>query len=135
VTGRIPRKERNRTTYTVYIKKAEQFFSAMESSLVKKQFDSTALEGIHCIISTIDALLIYRGSIVSASAKHEDAVKLLTEIWDLEDVNEAAKHAFRVLKLKTDVEYTDYQVTEKQAQELHKHTQRFFVWAKTKLPK
>jgi len=134
VTGKIPRKARSKFTYIIYIKKAEQFFKSMESSLAKNQYDSAALEGIHCVISALDALLIQKSGIVSASSRHEDAVKLLTEIWNTEDVKEASKHAASVINMKTAVEYTDLQVNQKQAVELQKHTQRFLTWAKNKLP-
>lgn len=133
MVGKIPRKTRDKSSFRNYLKKAEQFVNTMNDCMIKKQYDSAALNGIHAIISSIDALLVFRAGVVSSSQNHEDAVKLLLEIVIDTETKSYTKHALAVIKLKTTVEYFDSLTTEKQADEIIKHTTRFFEWAKLKL--
>jgi hypothetical protein len=60
----------------------------MDLCLKEEKYDSAALNGIHAVISSIDALLVFKGGVVSSSMRHEDAVKLLKEIWNRKDIGE-----------------------------------------------
>jgi len=93
--------------------------------LEEKNYDAAALNGVHAVISAIDAVLVFKGGVVSASLNHEDAVKLLAEIVNEEDTVNQSRHAFAVLKMKTKIEYTDDRITENQALEIEKQTDRF----------
>ena len=134
MVSKIPRKLRNKGSFGVYVKKADEYLKSMKDCKAKQMYDSAALSAIHSVISTIDAMLIYKGGIVSASIRHEDAITLLKELWDGKDVSENAAHALKVIVLKAAVEYTDYLVSEKQVEILSKHAERFVAWSKTKLP-
>lgn len=134
MVGKILRKTREKSTYTNYLRKAEEFLKTMKDSVLQKNYDSTALNGIHAVISSIDAILVFRFGVVNASQNHEDAVKLLIELVSDEETKNQAKHALAVIKQKNIVEYLDTLTTENQAREIVKHTDRFFNWIKSKLP-
>ena len=101
MTGKIPRKNKDKNVYLLYRGKAENFAEAMTACLKEKNYDASALNGVHAIISIIDALLVFRGGVISASENHEDSVRLLKDILNEEDTAQYSKHAIFVLKMKT----------------------------------
>ena len=132
--GKIPRKDRERSSYINYLKKAEEFIETMDDCIIKENYDSAALNGIHAVISLIDALLIFNQGVVSASQNHEDAIRLLVELIKTPDIKEKAKHALAVIRQKTVVEYWDTLTTRNQAIDISKHVNRFYSWVKSRLP-
>ena len=124
-----------RTLYQNYLKKAEKFHLAAESSFKALNYEAAALASIHCVISSIDAYLVFKSGIRSASERHADAIKLFAEAAGMEEGKPAIRHAEYVLGEKTAVEYFDTLVTEKQASEIIKHTKRFYEWVTERLPK
>ncbi len=132
MVGKRPRKGRDKTSYINYFKKAQQFSEVMKQCYDDHNYDAAALNGIHAIISGIDAVLVYRHGVVSSSQNHEDAVGLLIEL--IPDGTVQAKHALAVIRKKTLVEYMDTLCNAPDALEIMKHTERFLDWIKTKLP-
>lgn len=133
MVGRRPRKARDKTSYVNYFKKAQQFYEVMNTCYEERNYDAAALNGIHAIISGIDAVLVFHHGVVSASQSHEDGVGLLIEL--IPDGANQAKHALAVIKKKTSVEYFDTLCNASDALEIMKHTDRFLEWVKTKLPR
>ena len=134
MTGKIPRKDRERSSYINYLKKAEEFIETMDDCIIKENYDSAALNGIHAVISLIDALLIFNHGVVSASQNHEDAIRLLVELIKTPDIKEKAKHALAFIRQKTVIEYWDTLTTRNQAIDISKHVNRFYSWVKSRLP-
>ncbi|HBU70444.1 MAG TPA: hypothetical protein DEE98_08720 [Elusimicrobia bacterium] len=132
MVGRRPRKGRDKSSYINYLKKARQFSEVMTQCYHEHNYDAAALNGIHAIISGIDAVLIFRHGVVSSSQNHEDAVGLLIEL--IPDGTAQAKHALAVIRKKSLVEYMDTLCSASDALEIMKHTERFLDWVKTKLP-
>ncbi|OGS19443.1 MAG: hypothetical protein A3J83_05460 [Elusimicrobia bacterium RIFOXYA2_FULL_40_6] len=133
MVSKLPRKARDKSLYANYLKKALQFEKAMNECFTNKDYDASALNGIHSIISGIDAVLVFNHGIISASYNHEDAIGLLIEL--IPDSKPSAKHALAVIREKTTVEYLDDLCDESDASEIIKHTERFMEWVKTKLPR
>lgn len=131
---KIKTKSVERNLYRNYFKKAESFHKAAESSIKEFNYEAAALACIHCVISGIDAFLVFKLGERSSSERHSDAIKLLSQAGGT-DSKQAIKHADAVLSEKTAVEYLDVLITEKQALELYKHTDRFFSWLKERIPK
>ncbi|MFA5780036.1 MAG: HEPN domain-containing protein [Elusimicrobiota bacterium] len=132
MVSKISRKSRDKSSYANYFKKAKQFGETMDKCFNDRNYDAAALNGIHAIISGIDAVLVFRHGIVSSSQNHEDAVKLLIEL--IPEGKTQAKHALAVIRRKTVVEYMDTLCSESDVLEIMKHTERFLAWVKTKLP-
>ena len=132
MAGKRPQKKRDKSAYLNYYKKARQFSKVMKWCCDEHNYDAAALNGIHAIISGIDAVLVFRHGVVSSSQNHEDAVGLLVEL-----IPEGAiqtKHALAVIRKKTLVEYMDTLCSAPDVLEIIKHTERFLEWVKTKLP-
>ena len=132
MVSKISRRVRDKTSYGNYFKKAQQFREVMRNCFNGRNYDAAALNGIHAIISGIDAVLVFRHGVVSSSQNHEDAVRLLIEL--IPNGKEHAKHALAVISKKSVVEYWDTLCSESDASEIMKHTERFLEWVKTELP-
>ena len=104
----------------------------MKQCYREHNYDAAALNGIHAIISGIDAVLVFRHGVVSSSQNHEDAVGLMIEL--IPDGTTQAKHALAVIRKKSLVEYMDILCNASDALEIMKHTERFLDWVRTKLP-
>ena len=135
MTRKIPKKQREKSTYINYFIKGEEFCRNMEDCLLKKEYDTAALCGIHGVISLLDALLVFSFGYVSASFNHEDAVILMSDLVNLPEVKQQSKHVLEVLRYKSKVEYLDCLATEKQALSIQKNASRFYDWVKKQLPK
>ena len=59
MVGKRPRKGRDKSSYINYFKKAQQFSEVMKRSYHEHNYDAAALNGIHAIISGIDAVLVF----------------------------------------------------------------------------
>lgn len=103
----------------------------MENALANERWNAVGLNGIHCLISSCDALTIYFLGKRSASQKHEGAVKLINEL----DIDKSTKRdrlgqALSILQPKTRVEYEGELFTEKEAHTMAKQVKRFYGWTK-----
>jgi uncharacterized protein (UPF0332 family) len=116
--------------FRIYLQKAEEFYYEMQDALEKERWNAVGLNGIHCLISSCDALTTYFLGKRSASEKHEDVVKLLAELG-LEEriIKEKINQALSILRSKTRVEYEGELFTEKEARRMAKQVERFYEWA------
>ena len=121
--------------YKKYLTKAEEFYTAMQDSFLNGRWTSAALEAIHAAICANDALTIFTKGIKCSSPRHEDAVTLLQSLTELDGVKTNAVHLLRILKKKNRVEYYSDTFTQKEAEEITKHVERFLDWVKSILPK
>lgn len=121
--------------YKNYLKKAEDFYSAMQTAFKNKNWNSTGLEAVHCAISANDALLTFYGGKISIGPDHQDAVRLLNSLIAFQETSNYSAHLRKIIAMKNLVEYEDRLFHEREASEILIHTERFFNWVKTKLPK
>jgi hypothetical protein len=105
----------------------------MYDCLHKERYDSAALNGIHAVISLVDAYVIYNYGVVSAGKRHEDAIELLLNMDKDPMIKKQANHARYVIRLKGIVEYLECLTTQKQAYEIEKHVKRLYEWMSKKL--
>lgn len=113
--------------YLTYLRKAGEFLDAMNASLNIAAWDAVGLNAAHCAISATDALLVHKAGIRSAGESHADAVKLLEQYWGEEGKASALK---KILSYKHLAAYEDREMTEAEAREAAKITQRFYEWAR-----
>lgn len=121
-----------KTFYANYLKKAEEYFSAMHNEFNKGNFDSCVLCAIHCCISAADALTIFFKGIRHAEERHENAVKLLSTLT-LGNIQNKIRQFLNVLTAKNAVEYEEKLTTENGALTAMQNTERFFNWVKETL--
>ncbi len=120
-----------KSKYKIYLQKAREFYDEMGDALANERWNAVGLNGIHCLISSCDALTVYFLGKRSASQSHEGAVKLLNEL----DIDERTKRdrlgqALSILQPKTRVEYEGELFTEKEARTMAKRVERFYGWTR-----
>lgn len=121
--------------YKGYLKKAEEFYASMQDCFINSRWTSAALEAIHAAICANDALTIFTKGIKCSSSRHEDTVTLLQSLSELDGIKTNSTHLIFIIKKKNLVEYGRDSFTQREAEEITKHTERFFAWVKSILPK
>lgn len=122
-----------RSKYTVYLKKAEEFHQTMLQAEKEKRWNAVGLNAVHCAISACDAISVFHLGLRSSSEYHEDAVNLLSSVSNIPDAGQKSKTLSNILAKKNLVEYEDRDFLENEAKSLIKITTRFFDWVKSKI--
>ena len=122
-----PIEESSSTDYWI---KAREFYAAMEQCYSENQWNAVGLNAVHALISAGDALLAKFAGIRNTCENHRRAADVLIQHIPHKDVDHYANHFRKVLVLKNVIEYEQRLVTRKEAEEMIKHTDRFFDWAK-----
>lgn len=132
----IKTKAVDKSLYANYLKKAEEFFSAMNSEFSKQSFNSCVLCAVHCAISSADALSVFFSGIRHAGEKHEDAVSLIESLpIEKTIIANKVRQLSALLGVKNSVEYEEKLTTENGAITALKNAERFFLWVKETLRK
>ena len=114
--------------------RAQQCADAMNDALQRGRWEAVGINAVHCAISANDTLLVALRGIRPASQDHKDAVRILLSQFKEEDAQRAAKRLATIISKKSRVEYEQKRLTKKEAREIALDAQRFFEWAKTRLP-
>ncbi|MEE9615208.1 MAG: HEPN domain-containing protein [Thermodesulfobacteriota bacterium] len=120
--------------YRGYLKKADDFYRGMKVAFEGSNWNSVGLEAVHCVISANDALLAYYGGVRSVSRDHKDAARFLLDTIDTEEAGKKAKHLRAVIAKKNLVEYENRSFIQSEAEEIYRHTERFYLWVRSMLP-
>ena len=117
-----------------YLKKADEFFEIMKDSFAKGKFNATVLNAIHCAMSSADALTVFYKGVRHAGERHEDVVSLLNTLG-LPDMQSKNRQLLDLLRIKNSAEYEEKLMTETNASDSIKNTDRFSKWVKEMLNK
>jgi len=120
--------------FTIYWKKAQDFYQGMLKSYADKNWHSVGLESVHCAISATDAFLVYKRGLRSISKDHRDTVDLLINQINSKEVHKYADTLLKILDMKNHIEYEDRIFTEEESRRILKKTERYFNWVKQQLP-
>ena len=120
-----------KTDYQVYLKKGKEFYQTMFQAEKAENWNAVGLNGVHCVISLTDAILVKHSGIRSAGGDHMAAVELLTSTVTvkLKDREQRAQLARRVIAKKNLVEYENRDFSKSEALDLISRVQRFHDWA------
>ncbi len=110
-----------------YLKKANEFFQIMNESFAQQHYNAVVLNAIHCAISAADALTIFYKGVRHAGERHEDVISLLNTLGII-DIELKNRQFLRLLQLKNSVEYEETLMSEADALDAMKNTERFFSW-------
>lgn len=135
MTKAIKTSRARKSDYINYLKKAEEFFSSSQDSLVKEKWNAAGLSAIHSGISSADALLVSLHGIKSTSPKHDDILKLLSSLIKHKALEENIGHLRKLIAMKNIVEYDQRLISQNEAVSLARHAERFLGWVKSVLPK
>ena len=117
-----------------YLKKSDEFFEIMKDSFAKGKFNATVLNAIHCAMSSADALTVFYKGVRHAGERHEDVVSLLNTLG-LPDMQSKNRQLLDLLRIKNSAEYEEKLMTETNASDSIKNTDRFSKWVKEMLNK
>lgn len=117
--------------YTVYLKKAKEFYQTMYQAERAENWNAVGLNGVHCVISLIDAILVKYAGIRSTEEEHMSVVDLLTSTIGkkIKDVAQKSQTARRVIAKKNLIEYENRDFIKSEALDMVKQVQRFYDWA------
>ncbi|MDD4877062.1 MAG: HEPN domain-containing protein [Dehalococcoidales bacterium] len=116
-----------------YFIKAKEFYETMQRSYDEQLWNAVGLNAVHCAISASDALLAQVAGLRNTSQDHRLAADLLIEKVPYPQTKEYAGHLRKILGLKNVIEYERKLFTQKNAEEIVKHTERFYQWVKKSL--
>ena len=122
-------KKVERGDFVNYLKKAKEFYQTMYQAESVQNWDAVGLNGVHCVISLMDAILVKNKGLRSASEDHLIAADLLNSCSNIEDVVQKSQLAGRIIAKKNLVAYELRNFTETDARDMIKQVQRFYDWA------
>lgn len=126
VAKKIKNERIERDKYSEYLKKAQDFFDGMQQAYLAGNWNAAGLAAVHCAISSNDALLVYFRGVRSTSENHRDAVELLQGCQEIEGIENMVSHLRRIIGKKNLIEYEARQFFQTEAEEIIKHTERFY---------
>jgi len=124
----------NKSDYKIYLKKAGDFYKAMQEAKNSNLPTAVGLNAVHCAISCCDAILTFHLGIRSSGDDHMQVVDLLSQIPKRGSNSEA--NAFkRIIAKKNFIAYDCREFRQSEALDIAKLTDRFYNWVTSSLPK
>ena len=111
VPKRIKKRVIDKSNYRIYLQKAREFYETMHRAKDRNNWNAVGLNGVHCTISSNDALLVFYAGIRSSSQDHNVAVELLSSSVKLPEVKSKSQILRRILAKKNLIEYEDRDFT------------------------
>lgn len=120
----------DKSDYSVYLKKAKEFYQTMYQAEKSENWNAVGLNGVHCVISLIDAILVKYGGIRSIEEDHMKAIDLLalSVAGQIEGLEQKAQAARRIIARKNLVSYENREFINSEALDFIKQVQRFYEW-------
>jgi len=121
----------DKSDYSIYLRKAKEFYQTMYQAEKAENWNAAGLNGVHCVISLIDALLAKHTGIRSTEEEHMKVIDLLNSSVanKIKDVAQKSQAARRVIAKKNLIEYENRDFRQNEALDLIKQVQRFYNWA------
>jgi HEPN domain-containing protein len=123
----------SRERHGTYLKKAQEFLRAAESSAQVGDWDAVGLNAVHAAISAADALLVYYGGVRSTGDSHHDVAGLLRQHIKDDQLGSKIQTFSKVLCYKNLAAYEDREVTAAEGRDAEKLARRFLEWAQSRL--
>jgi hypothetical protein len=130
---KIKTKVIERSEYKTYLKKASEFYDIMLQAKERGKWNAVGLNAVHCAISSSDAMLVFYAGIRSTSDNHLSAIDLLSNSVRLPEVKSKCETLRKILVKKSIIEYENREFSQKEALEIVKHTERFYIWVISKI--
>jgi len=119
-----------------YLKRAEECKNAMYRSCDEREWNASVINAVHCAIAAADAFCIWKLGIRHAGERHEDAVRLFSQTAPEDDsIRKASKHLMELLNIKSESEYGENLMKEKNAILATKHAEQLFDFVQNKILK
>ncbi len=117
-----------------YLKRAKECKNSMNRSYDEDEWNACVINAVHCAIAVADAFCIWKTGIRHAGERHEDAVRLFsqTDSQDTE-IRNASRHLQELLGIKSNAEYGEKLMREKEALLAKKHAERLFDFVQNRI--
>jgi hypothetical protein len=125
-------KSEDRSQARLYFQKAKDNYNAMMSAFDQKNFNAVGTLAVQTVISSADAVCVFEKGMRSVSQNHGDVCDLVMQTR-LPDVKERCNALKRVIAKKNAIQYEGRNVSAKEAEDLVKWTERFFLWVSSVL--
>lgn len=127
---RYKTKSVEKSDYAVYLKKAKEFYQTMYQAEKSENWNAVGLNGVHTVISLIDAILVKHSGIRSSEENHMAVVDLLTSSVGnrIKDVARKSQTARRIIAKKNLVAYENRDFIKSEAMDMIKQVNRFYQW-------
>jgi len=127
--GQYKTRKIDKEDFINFLKKAKEFYQTMYQAEKARNWDAVGLNGVHCIISLMDAILVKNKGLRSAGEEHMIAIDLLNSCGNIEDIAHKSQLAGRIIAKKNLIAYELKNFTETEAIDMIKQVQRFYDWA------
>ena len=124
----------DKSKYTDYLKKSEEYKRSMESSFERGDWNSCVGNSVHCAILAADALCIIFLGVRHRGENHEEAIGLFRSISPNDErMRKNAQRLGDLLSVKTDAEYGEKLLTSKEAELSIQTATRFLDFIKERI--
>ncbi len=117
-----------RSNYSNYLKKSKEFYETMLQSQKEKRWNAVGLNAVHCAISAADALLVFHIGQRSIDPDHRTVAELMSNSLSIPEANSKSMILQKIITQKNLIEYEQRPFSEKEAELIIKHTERFYSW-------
>lgn len=128
---RVGSRREDRAAHANYLAKAEEFLRSALENVASRRWNAAALSAIHAGIAGADAVLVFERGLRSAGERHEDVLDLLGGPG--QDRSSALAHLRRVLARKNVIEYESRLFSQREAEEIVQHAERFLGWVRSRV--
>jgi HEPN domain-containing protein len=125
----------DKSKYTIYLERAEQCKEAATVCFERRWWSACVINAIHAVIALADAFSVYKTGRRWAGQDHREATDRLTKEVAApggKEVERYAKHMRYLIEIKTDAEYGDQNIKEKDAMNALNHMKKCFEIMKPK---
>lgn len=120
----------NRGLFKNYLRKAEEFYRAMDHSFQTGDWNACVVNAIHCVISSADALTVFFLGFRHAGEKHHNVLQLIEQIdFDPQEIQSKNRQLTSLLMIKNRAEYEERLMGKSDASNAIKATKRYHEWA------
>ena len=128
---RVASRREERAAHANHLTEAEEFLRSALDNATSRRWNAAALSAIHAGIAAADAVLVFERGMHGAGERHEDVLDLLVGLGA--DRSSALVHLRRILARKNVVEYESRLFSQREAEEVVQHAERFLAWARTRV--
>lgn len=119
--------------YSNYLKRAEECLIAARAACEREEWNSSAINSIHAVISFADAMCVYFLGKRHSGEDHNEAAKLFKSVKDDDDTAKNTNRIIRVLRMKNMAEYEERLVSRSEAQKMLQDAERLAEFVKKRL--
>jgi len=134
MTPKFKTRDVAKSSYTNYLKRAEECFHAAQNSFHQEEWNASAINAIHCCIAACDAMCVYFLGKRHSGEDHNDSAAIFRTIKDSEEFKANSNRILRILRMKNMAEYEERLVYQSEAEKILKDSERFWEFVRKALP-